>query len=88
MAKALRAVLYLRVSTGEQTVENQRRDLQAAAEQRGWTIVATYADEGVSGAKARDKRPGLDAMLKAATRGRYEWSWPGPWTAWGVRCWT
>jgi DNA invertase Pin-like site-specific DNA recombinase len=72
MAKALRAVLYLRVSTGEQTVENQRRDLQAAAEQRGWTIVATYADESVSGAKARDKRPGLDAMLKDATRGRYD----------------
>ena len=72
MAKTLRAALYLRVSTGEQTVENQRRDLEAAAVQRGWTIVATYADEGISGSKGRDKRPGLDAMLKDATRGRFD----------------
>ena len=72
MAKALRAAIYLRVSTGEQTVENQRRDLEAAATQRGWTIVATYADEGISGSKARDKRPGLDAMLKDATRGKFD----------------
>lgn len=68
----MRAAIYLRVSTGEQTVENQRRDLEAAAAQRGWTIVATYADEGVSGAKGRDKRPGLDTMLKDATRGRFD----------------
>lgn len=72
MAKALRAALYLRVSTGEQTVENQRRDLEAAAAQRGWAIVATYADEGISGSKGRDKRPGLDRMLKDATRGRFD----------------
>jgi len=72
VAKALRAAIYLRVSTGEQTVENQRRDLEAAATQRGWTITATYADEGISGAKGRDKRPGLDAMLKDATRGKFD----------------
>lgn len=72
MAKALRAAVYLRVSTGEQTVENQRRDLETAAAQRGWAIVATYADEGISGAKGRDKRPGLDAMLKDATRGKFD----------------
>ena len=72
MTKVKRAAVYLRVSTGEQTVENQRRELAAAAEQRGWTIVASYADEGISGAKGRDKRPGLDAMLKDATRGRFD----------------
>jgi len=70
--KSQRAAVYLRVSTGEQTVENQRRDLEAAAAQRGWTIVSSYADEGVSGARGRDKRPGLDAMLKDATRGRFD----------------
>ena len=64
-----RAALYLRVSTGEQTVENQRHDLEAAA-QRGWTVVATYTDEGISGTKGRDKRPGLDSLLKDAVRGR------------------
>lgn len=72
MAKAKRAALYLRVSTGEQTVENQRRDLALAAAQRGWEVVATYADEGISGAKGRDKRPGLDGMLKDATRGKFD----------------
>ncbi len=70
--KAKRVALYLRVSTDGQTVENQRRDLDAAAAQRGWVIVATYADEGVSGAKGRDKRPGLDGMLKDAVRGRFD----------------
>jgi DNA invertase Pin-like site-specific DNA recombinase len=72
MTKIIRAAVYLRVSTGDQTVENQRRELQAAAAQRGWTITASYADEGISGAKGRDRRPGLDAMLKDATRGKFD----------------
>jgi DNA invertase Pin-like site-specific DNA recombinase len=72
MAKQIRAAIYLRVSTGEQTVENQRRELEAAAAHRGWHVVASYADEGISGAKGRDKRPGLDGMLKDATRGRFD----------------
>ncbi len=72
MAKALRAALYLRTSSNERTVENQRRELEAAAAQRGWVIVATYADEGISGSKGRDKRPGLDGLLKDATRGKFD----------------
>ena len=70
--KPRRAVLYLRVSTDEQTVENQRRELAAAAEHHGWQVVAEYADNGISGAKGRDKRPALDALLKDATRGRFD----------------
>lgn len=62
-----RAALYLRVSTDEQTTDNQRRELQAAAESRGWDVVAQFEDAGISGAKGRDERPGLDAMLKAAS---------------------
>jgi DNA invertase Pin-like site-specific DNA recombinase len=72
MAKATRAAIYLRVSTGEQTVANQRRDLEAAAAQRGWDIVAVFTDEGFSGSKGRNKRPGLDGMLKDATRGKFD----------------
>jgi DNA invertase Pin-like site-specific DNA recombinase len=72
MTKQMRAAIYLRVSTNEQTVENQRQALEAAAAQRGWQIVATYADEGISGSKGRDKRPGLDGMLKDATRGKFD----------------
>jgi hypothetical protein len=52
--------LYIRVSTGEQTVDNQVHALQQIAERRGWEIVASCTDAGVSGAKGRDKRLGLD----------------------------
>ncbi len=72
MAKPKRAALYLRVSTGDQTTDNQRRELEAAAAAKGWEITATYCDDGISGAKGRDKRPALDAMLKDATRGRFD----------------
>lgn len=67
-----RVALYLRVSTGEQTVENQRRELTAWAERAGHEIVETYEDAGVSGAKARDKRPAFDRALKDAVRRRYD----------------
>ncbi len=72
MARRLRAALYLRVGTGEQSVENQRRDLEAAATRRGWTIVRSYTDQGVCEPKERDKRPSLDAMLREAARGKFE----------------
>lgn len=70
--KAKRAALYLRVSTDGQTTDNQRRVLMAVAERRGWDITAVYEDAGISGAKDRDKRPGFDAMLKDATRRRFD----------------
>ena len=70
--KPKRAALYLRVSTGEQTTANQAEALKAVAAHRGWSIVATYEDAGISGGKGRDKRPGLDAALKDASRGRYD----------------
>ena len=60
--------IYLRVSTGGQTVENQRRELYAVAERLGWRITAEYADEGLSGAKGRDKRPAFDRLHKAIAR--------------------
>ena len=72
MAKAMRAAIYLRVSTGEQTTANQRRELEAAAAARGWEVVAVFADEGISGAKGRDARPQLDLMLKDAVRRRFD----------------
>jgi DNA invertase Pin-like site-specific DNA recombinase len=72
MAKAVRAAIYLRVSTVGQTVENQRLELEAAAAARGWSVVAVYADEGISGSKGRDQRPQLDLMLKDAVRRRFD----------------
>jgi DNA invertase Pin-like site-specific DNA recombinase len=46
MSKPKTVALYLRVSTGEQTVENQRRDLEAAIERRGWRVVAEFLRRG------------------------------------------
>jgi DNA invertase Pin-like site-specific DNA recombinase len=63
-----RVGLYLRVSTDEQTIENQTRELAEAAARHGWNVVAEYSDEGMSGSKGRSKRPGLDRLLKAVTR--------------------
>jgi len=65
-----RIALYTRVSTndGQQTVENQLRDLRLAGERLGWEIVATFTDQGISGAKGRDQRPGLDALMKGIAR--------------------
>jgi DNA invertase Pin-like site-specific DNA recombinase len=53
-----RIALYLRVSTIEQTVENQQRELEAVAERHGWHVVAVFIDSGIGGTKGRDKRPG------------------------------
>ena len=69
-----RAALYVRVSTSDrgQTVENQSRPLQEAAARLGWTIVAVHRDEGISGAKGRAQRPGLDALLRGVTRREFD----------------
>ena len=63
-----RVALYVRVSTDGQNTDNQREELQRVAERHGWQVVATFGDEGVSGAKGRDKRPGYDALYKAIAR--------------------
>ena len=60
-----RIAIYLRVSTSKQETSNQRRELEAVAARSGWQIVKVFQDAGISGAKGRDKRPGLDALLKA-----------------------
>lgn len=67
----LKTALYLRVSTSTQSVENQRLELTKIAAQRGWDIVGEYVDEGISGAKGRDERPALNALLKDAARGKF-----------------
>jgi DNA invertase Pin-like site-specific DNA recombinase len=67
-----RAALYLRVSTDRQTVENQELQLRQIAERRGWEVVAVYHDAGISGAKGRKDRPGLDKMLNDASRRQYD----------------
>jgi DNA invertase Pin-like site-specific DNA recombinase len=67
-----RAAIYARVSTDSQTVENQIRELKQIAERRGWVVVEIYTDAGISGAKGRAQRPGLDRMLKDASRRKFD----------------
>jgi DNA invertase Pin-like site-specific DNA recombinase len=67
----MKAALYVRVSTDRQTCENQEAKLREVARSRGWEITEVYSDKGISGAKGRAERPGLDAMLKDATAGRF-----------------
>ena len=67
-----RVALYVRVSTDHQSVRNQEIELQAVAERHGWTVVTTYRDRGISGAKGRDKRPGLDKLLQAVARKEFD----------------
>ena len=67
-----RVALYTRVSTDNQTTENQLLALRQIAERRGWNVVHIYTDNGISGAKGRKDRPGLDAMLKDAGRRTFD----------------
>jgi len=69
---AKRVALYLRVSTAGQTVENQRRELTAVAKRHGWRVVDTFKDQGISGAKGRDKRPGYDRLRRGMARREFD----------------
>src|ERR1700745_2409067 len=67
-----RAAIYVRVSTDKQTVENQVTALYQIAERRGWEVVEQYSDAGISGAKGHDGRPGLETMLKDASKRKFD----------------
>ena len=67
-----RVAIYLRVSTSKQDTDNQRRELEAVAQRSGWQVVKVYEDAGISGAKGREQRPGLDAMMKAVNAKEFD----------------
>lgn len=67
-----RVALYCRVSTDNQTVENQLIQLREVATRNGWEVVHEYCDEGISGAKGRDQRPAFDELLKAVNRKQFD----------------
>jgi DNA invertase Pin-like site-specific DNA recombinase len=72
VAMQRRAVLYLRVSTLDQTTANQERELHEVAERMRCTVTHVYRDHGISGTNGRDKRPQFDAMCKAAARREFD----------------
>jgi DNA invertase Pin-like site-specific DNA recombinase len=68
----MKAAIYLRVSTTDQTTANQERELRAVAARLGHEIVEVYEDHGISGAKGRDKRPAFDRLHKDITRRKFD----------------
>jgi DNA invertase Pin-like site-specific DNA recombinase len=67
-----RAAIYARVSTTNhgQDVSVQTRDLEQFAQARGWRLVDSYLDVGISGSK--DKRPQLDRLMADAHKRRFD----------------
>src|SRR5262245_30655887 len=70
--KQKRVAVYARVSTDGQTVANQRRELEAAAERHGWEIAEVFEDRGVSGAKGRKDRPAMKRMMEGVARREFD----------------
>ncbi len=69
----LRAAVYGRYSTDQQrsaSIDDQFRNCRSRASNESWNIVATFADEAMSGAD--NSRPRYQAMLAAATRGEFD----------------
>ena len=64
-----RVAVYARVSTGDQSVDLQLRDLRDYVERQGWEATE-FVDEGVSGRK--QSRPALDRLMKEARRKRFD----------------
>ncbi len=65
-----RAALYLRVSTGRQaendlSIPDQRRQLEAYCEGKGWTVASEFVEPGASATD--DRRPAFQAMIEAGT---------------------
>jgi DNA invertase Pin-like site-specific DNA recombinase len=67
-----RAVLYLRVSTVDQTTANQEHELREIADRMGCEITQIYKDHGISGAKGRDKRPAFDRLCRDAAQRKFD----------------
>ena len=67
-----RCVIYTRVSTNNQTIDNQLNVLREIAKLKGYEIVREYTDEGISGAKGREERKGFDELIKDATRKKFD----------------
>ena len=66
-----RVAIYGRVSTNEQTTDNQINFLQEIVSRNGWELVQTYVDEGISGTKGREKRPEFDRLCKDMVRRKF-----------------
>ena len=68
----MKVAIYVRVSTNEQTTENQVRELTEWAKRAGHDVVAVFDDNGISGAKGREYRKEFDKLLRGAVRREFD----------------
>ena len=66
----MKAGIYCRCSTTDQSVAVQLEQLRAYAKARGFDVAGEYLDHGISGAQAQ--RPALDQLLKDARRRTFD----------------
>jgi len=64
----IRTAIYARVSTIDQTCENQLLELRQIAARKGYIVIDEFVDTGISGSKGRDQRPEFDALIKGAIK--------------------
>ena len=62
----MRVATYLRVSTKDQSIAQQRKALKDLARARGWKIIKEFSDEGMSALKV--DRPGYLKLMEAARK--------------------
>ena len=67
-----KVAIYSRVSTLDQTIDNQLLELRDHCYKMGWEIVKEYSYEGLSGTLSRDKRPALNSLIKDAYRKKFD----------------
>ncbi len=70
MNQTRRVAVYARVSTLEQSTENQLEDLRSYVQQRGWEIWQEYIDAGISGTK--DSRPAINKLMNNARKRKFD----------------
>ena len=69
--KNLKVAIYVRVSTQQQTTDNQLLDLYEICERNDWTVVEEY-NETISGTKSASDRKELKRMLDDASRKKFD----------------
>jgi len=67
-----RVAIYARVSTEDQTSENQLHELREYCQRSGFTVAEEYVDHGISGRKGARERPRFATMLADASKRKFD----------------
>jgi DNA invertase Pin-like site-specific DNA recombinase len=70
MEAKMKAAIYVRVSTTDQSTDMQTSELKRYCDQRGFEVYKEYSDQGISGTK--DKRPALDELVSDAKKKKFD----------------